>query len=165
VLLVAEQAVRQDAATNAHSALRTPILQKTIRKDQPGELPKRAGGGHGSVGFPGRAHPWRVRRLTLGEGANGAFGYTEHSQKTHAKTTMQTTRDEGNNQVFHANYTCCRCVCQAACGTAGPRQPHASSRTLCSPPLHNYRDGINAKPSISKKMTLFALPVMNSTRP
>jgi hypothetical protein len=142
VLLAAEQSGWEDAATNVHSALRTPILQKTIRKDQPGEGPQRAGGGHGSVCSPGLAHPWRVRLLTLGEGANGASGCTQHSRKTHAKTTMQTTRDEGTNKIFHAHYTCCCRVCQAACGTAGPRHPLASSRTLCSPPLHNYRDGI-----------------------
>lgn len=36
MLLVAEQAGRQEAATNAHSVLRTSLLEKTIKKDQPG---------------------------------------------------------------------------------------------------------------------------------
>lgn len=98
VVLAADQSGWEDAATNAHSALRTPILQKTIRKDQPGEVPQRAGSGHGSVGFPGLAHPWRVGLLTLGEGANGGSGCTQHSRKTHAKTTTQTTRDEGKRR-------------------------------------------------------------------
>jgi hypothetical protein len=47
------------AATHAHSALRTPILQKTSRTDQPGEVPPQAGGGPGSVGFPRPAHEMR----------------------------------------------------------------------------------------------------------
>jgi hypothetical protein len=42
-----------------NSYLKSSILQKTIRTDQPGELPQRAGGGHESVGFPRPAHEMR----------------------------------------------------------------------------------------------------------
>ena len=57
--------------------------------------------------------------------------------------------------MFIRNYTCYRCVCQAACGTAEPRQPCASSRTLCSPPFHNFRDGIQIKRHIIQDYTDF----------
>ncbi len=99
MLLAAEQAGRQQAATNGQAALRTPRRSKTIRKDQPGGLRKRTGGGHGSVGFPGLAPPWRVLLLALGKRANGASGCTEHLRKTHAKTTMQRISDEGKKDL------------------------------------------------------------------
>jgi hypothetical protein len=98
LLLAAEQSGWEEAATNAHAALRTPILQKTIRTDQPGEFPQHAGGGHGSVGFPRPAHSWRLRRLTLGEGANSASGCTERLQKTHAQTTDDAANKGRRNQ-------------------------------------------------------------------
>jgi hypothetical protein len=67
--------------------------------------------------------------MTLGKRANSTSSCTKHSQNTQGKKTTQTTKDEGNNQVLHVNYTYCRCVCQARCGTA--------------PLLHNNRDGIH----------------------
>jgi hypothetical protein len=49
-----------------------------------------------------------------GHGSQRASGCREHARTTHAQTTMQTIRDEGKNKIFHTNYTCYRCVCQAA---------------------------------------------------
>jgi hypothetical protein len=56
--------------------------------------------GMGQSASPDRLTRWAAAAADAGRGSQRASGCTQHSRKTHAKTTMQITRDQGNNQSF-----------------------------------------------------------------
>jgi hypothetical protein len=51
-----------------------------------------------------------VGLLALKEEVNGAIGFPVHSRKTHGKTTMETTRDEGKKDISCSLYLLPLCL-------------------------------------------------------
>jgi hypothetical protein len=93
LLLAAEHSGWEEAASNAHSALRTPILQKTIRTDQLGEVPQHAGGGQGSVGFPRPAHEMRGGRWAREPTTHPAARNTHERQALKRRCSQHETKE------------------------------------------------------------------------
>jgi hypothetical protein len=138
VLLAAEQSGWENAAINAHLALRTPSYKRQSERISQGSSHYGQGAGMGQSASPnGLTHGMRL--LTLGEGAN-AHPATLSTHERRRQNDVDNERRR-KNKIFMLNYTCCRCVCQAACGTGGtaPRLHNKSSCAHSAPPKMKMR--------------------------